>query len=203
MLDFRLYAIGNRALVPDLTEFVREAARAGLRAFQLREKDLSGKPLFELAKNIRHAAPNCKLFVNDRADISIAVEADGIQLPETSWPASRIHQTFPKLLCGVSVHSQHGAMAAEENGADFIVFGPVFGTPSKLNIGMEARGLGALSKIARSTKIPVLGIGGMTPDRGRQCRDHGAWGVATMSDLLTAPTISEQLGAYEEALGGL
>ncbi len=203
MLDFKLYAISNRALVPDLAQFVREATRMGLRAFQLREKDLSGRSLFELSKNIREAAPQCKLFVNDRADIAIASEADGIHVPETSWPVSRTHKSFPQLLCGVSVHSLNNALIAEENGADFIVFGPIFDTPSKQSIGMEARGIEALARISGAINIPVFAIGGMTPKRARLCIEHGAWGVATVSDLLTAPNIGERLCEYKEALGTL
>jgi thiamine-phosphate pyrophosphorylase len=203
MLDFKLYAIGNLTLVRDLTLFVSEAARGGLRAFQLREKDLSGRSLFDLTKNIRNAAPHCKLFINDRADIAMSSGADGVHLPETSWPTNRIRQSFPQLQCGVSVHSLDGAKLAEENEADFIVFGPVFDTPSKQSIGMEAQGLAALSEIAHNINIPAFAIGGITPERARQCIQHGAWGVATMSDLLTAPNISERLGEYKEALGSL
>ncbi len=203
MLDFKLYAISNRTLIPDLKEFVREAAQAGLRAFQLREKDLPGKLLFDLAKNIHGAAPQCNLFVNDRADIAMASSAEGIQLPEASWPPDRTLKTFPSLQCGVSVHSLHGAMAAEKNGADFIVFGPVFDTPSKRQIGMDARGLDSVSEVTRVVNIPVFAIGGITPERARQCIEHGAWGVATLSDLLTAPNIGERLGEYMEAMGSL
>ena len=203
MLDFRLYVISNRALVPDLVQFVREAAHSGLRAFQLREKDLSGRSLFELSKNICNVAPNCKIFVNDRADIAMTSGADGIHLPETGWPLNRIRQSFPKLQCGISVHSLRGAMTAEENGADFIVFGPVFDTPSKQHIGMEAHGLDVLATVTRSINIPIFAIGGTTPVRARQCIERGAWGVATMSDLLTAPNIGERMDEYKEALGSL
>ncbi len=203
MVDFKLYVISNRALVPDLAKFVSEASHAGLRAFQLREKDLSGKSLFELAKNIRSTAPNCKLFINDRADIAMASGASGIHLPETSWPVSRIHRSFPKLQCGVSVHSLDGAMIAEDNGADFIVFGPVFDTPSKQKIGIEARGLDGLTEVTQQVKIPVFAIGGMTPERTRQCIEHGAWGVAAVRDLLTAPNLKERIAEYKDVLGVL
>jgi thiamine-phosphate pyrophosphorylase len=203
MVDFKLYVISDRALVPNLTQFVTEAARVGLRAFQLREKDLFGKSLLEFANNIRCAAPNCKLFVNDRADIALASGAEGIHLPETSWPVSRIRNSFPQLRCGVSVHSLDGALIAEDNGADYIIYGPVYDTPSKQRIGMDARGLEALTEVTRRTNIPVFAIGGVTPQRARKCIEHGAWGVAVMSDILTAPNIGERIGEYREAMGGL
>lgn len=203
MLDFRLYAISNRNLVPDLGAFVKNAAEAGLRAFQLREKDLSGKELFELAQQIRIEAQGCKFFVNDRADIAQSSGADGIHLPEAGWPADRIHASFPKLQCGVSVHSLDSALRARDNGADFLVFGPVFETPSKQKIGMEPRRLDMLTSVSRNVSIPVLAIGGMNPNRARQCMECGASGVAVMSDLLTAPNLLERMSEYREALGSL
>ncbi|SRR5579883_385107 len=198
MLDFKLYAISDRKLVPDIPEFVTQASKAGLRAFQLREKDLPGKSLFELASGIRSAASECQLFINDRADIAVSSGAWGIHLPENSWSPKRLKSSFSNLLVGASVHSARTAQEAEEGGADFLLFGPVFETPLK-----ETKGLKALKEIVSAVKLPVFAVGGMTPERARQCIEQGAWGVAAIRDLLQASNISERLHEYKEVLGSL
>jgi thiamine-phosphate pyrophosphorylase len=196
VVDFRLYAISDRRL-QDPIDFVSRAAAAGLRAFQLREKDLPTRETLSLARKIKESS-TCKLFINDRADIGVNSEADGVHVPETSWPVFRLRQIFPKLLYGASIHSIDIARKAEDEGADFILFGPIFETPHK-----DAQGLSALQEITRHVNIPVFAVGGMTPERAKQCREAGAWGVAVIRNLLTAPNISERLGEYQESLGSL
>jgi thiamine-phosphate pyrophosphorylase len=195
VLDFRLYAISDRRLL-DPIEFINRAAPAGLRAFQLREKDLSTRKILSFARQIR--ATSCKIFINDRVDVALSAGAAGVHVPEASWPMNRFKQTFPGIVSGVSVHSIDSATRAEEEGADFLLFGPIFETPGK-----EAKGLPALHQLTGFVSIPVYAVGGMTPDRAQQCREAGAHGVAAIRDLMTAPNILERLAEYEEALGSL
>lgn len=201
MVDFRLYAISNRHMLPDLVAFAREAAACGLRAFQLREKDLPTRDLLALALQIREVAPELQLFVNDRPDVALACGAAGIHASEAGWPAERFSKKFEGLICGKSMHSV-GPMT-DWTGVDFIAFGPVFATPSKTALGMGPRGLGALRQASELAPVPVFAIGGMTPARAAQCREHGAHGVAVMSNILQATDLKARLREYESALGKL
>ncbi|MDP4198361.1 MAG: thiamine phosphate synthase [Bacteroidota bacterium] len=192
--------MSNRQMRGDLVVFAREAAAYGLRALQLREKDLSTRALLALALQIREVAPELQLFINDRPDVALACSAAGIQASEAGWPAHRLHQSFD-LLCGKSMHSV-GPMT-DWSGVDFATFGPVFATPSKTELGIGPRGLGALRQTAELAPVPVFAIGGMTPERAARCRENGAQGVAVMSDLLLASDLRARLQEYESALGQL
>ncbi|MBP2681405.1 MAG: tenI [Candidatus Krumholzibacteriota bacterium] len=207
MIDFRLYLVTDRRLVVgrSLEDAVGEAFRAGVRAVQLREKDLDARSLLDLAVRVRAiaSAADMALLVNDRADIALACGANGVQLPEAGFPAVAARRVLAeKALVGVSAHSLGAALAAEDNAADFITFGPVFETPSKLQYGAPL-GLDALRQVASALRIPVYAIGGITPERAKVCRAHGAHGVAVISAILGAPDIARAVGGFEKALGGL
>jgi len=207
MIDFRLYLVTDRRLVVgrSLEDAVGEAFRAGVRAVQLREKDLDARSLLDLAVRVRAiaSAADMALLVNDRADIALACGANGVQLPEAGFPAVAARRVLAeKALVGVSAHSLGAALAAEDNAADFITFGPVFETPSKRQYG-EPLGLAALRQAASTVRIPVFAIGGITPERTRACLDQGARGVAVISAILGAPDIARAVGEFEKALGGL
>lgn len=203
MIDFRLYAISNRQLRPDLAAFANEAAAFGLRAFQLREHDITTRELMRLARDVRSTAPSVQLFVNDRPDVASVVHGTGIQAPEAGWPVERLRENFSNAMIGKSTHSLAAAVKAQKDGADFVLFGPVFETPSKRALGIEPRGLPALEAVSDAITIPVFAVGGITPERALHCRAWGAHGVAVMSDLLVARDIEHRLLEYELALGGL
>ena len=199
MLDFRLYAVSNRTLAPDLVRFVCDASAGGLKVLQLREKDLSTQELLALAMSIREAAPALKLIINDRPDIAESCGAVGVHASEEGWPAERLRENFPNLLIGRSIHSA----TRETQGLDYVTFGPVFATPSKSALGIGPRGLAALRQAVELSSVPLFAIGGMTPERARECRGRGAHGIAVMSDLLQATDVAARLAEYKEALGEL
>ena len=128
-VDFRLYLITDRKQVRiPLTEAVRQALEGGVRAVQLREKDLPVRELLAFARELRTLTRDfgAKLFINDRVDVAVAVEADGVHLGQQSMPASAARKVVgDRMLIGVSTHSVEEAMAAQSGGADFITFGPV------------------------------------------------------------------------------
>ena len=207
MIEFRLYLVTDRRLVTarPLEDAVADACRAGVRAVQLREKDLDAKSLFELALRLRRIASSSRaaLLVNDRADIARAACADGVHCPEGGFPPAVARRILgERAIIGVSTHSLEAALEAEKHGADFITFGPVFETPSKFKYGAP-QGLERLGDVATAVRIPVFAIGGITPERVRMCLDCGARGVAVVSAILGSADIERAVRDFEQALGGL
>lgn len=190
MDELRLCLVTDRAQTRgrDLLDVVGACLRAGLPAVQLREKDLSALELARLARALRAltARHGARLVVNDRADVALAVGADGVQRTSTSLPVADIRAVVDKRLAvGASVHSLDEAVAAAGEGADWIVFGPVYDTPSKRAWG-PPQGLAALRDVARAVSVPVIAIGGITPARVGEVREAGARGVAVISAILSA-----------------
>jgi len=171
-----------------LVEVVEAALQGGVDAVQLREKDLPVAELFALACKLgeRCRQYGARLLINDRVDVAVAAQAGGVHLPVNSFaPADARALLGPAGLIGCSTHSLAEARAAAAGGADFIVFGPVFDTPSKRPFGPPV-GLSALAEVTRSVSLPVVAIGGMTAERAAAARRHGARGVAVVSALLEA-----------------
>lgn len=189
-IDFSLYLITDRKQLPggDLCDAVDGALLGGVRAVQLREKDLSSRELYELALRLREITSRhgARLFINDRLDIALAAGADGVHLGESSLPVGRVRGIAgDRLLIGVSCHSLEGALAAQEGGADFITFSPVFFTPSKACYG-EPVGIERLAEACRRLRIPVFALGGIKPENVPAVLSRGAHGVALISAILAA-----------------
>ena len=195
-VDFNLYLITDRRLFTDhfsLFTAVEEALKGGLEAVQLREKDLGTRDLLDMAYKMRDLTKMYKaeLFINDRVDIALAVEADGVHLGRESIPASAVGKTFQnKLKIAVSTHTLDEALEAERGGADFITLGPVYQTPSKIKYG-EPVGIETLRNIKTKISIPVFAIGGMKLDNVAEVKEAGAYGVALISAILTAEHVKE------------
>jgi len=196
LINFKLYLITDRKLFSDnssLFTAVEEALRVGLKAVQLREKDLGTRELLDMAYRMRELtrAYKAKLFINDRVDIALAIEADGVQLGKESIPAHAVRKTFEdKLMISVSTHSLDEALEAERGGADLITFGPIYHTPSKIKYG-EPIGIETLKKVKAKILIPIFAIGGIKLDKVREVKEAGADGVALISAILTAENIKE------------
>lgn len=189
-LDFKLYLITDRraCAARDLVLVVEETLKGGVKAVQLREKDLSSRDLYELALAMRKltARYNAGLFINDRLDIALAVDADGVQLGIHSIPIDRARKLLgEKRLIGVSCHGRESAIASQEKGADFITYGPVFHTPSKAAYGPPV-GIDSLREVTSLLRIPVFALGGITSRNTRQVLDAGAHGIALISAVIGA-----------------
>ncbi|MFM8551243.1 MAG: thiamine phosphate synthase [Nitrospiraceae bacterium] len=205
-IDFSLYLVTDRHQTAGrpLVPLLREALESGLRAVQLREKDLSTRDLLELAREVRtltreHGA---RLLVNDRLDIALAVEADGVHLRADSLPVTVARRLLgPESLIGRSVHSVEDAALAESEGADFVLLGPVYATPSKLAYGAPL-GLGPLKEAAQRIRVPVFAIGGITAARLGEMRLAGAQGVAVISAILSAESVGSATRELLDATSG-
>ncbi len=201
----RVYLITDRKRIGDdrFLTAAEEALRGGVRALQLREKDLPSHELLALARRVKPLLRryHAKLFINDRADIAVMAGADGVHLTETSVTAAAVKNNFPDLIVGVSTHSIDGARRAEMHGADFITFSPIYETPSKASYGAP-QGLDLLRQTAAAVRLPVLALGGITPRRVRECLEHGAFGVAVISGIWDAVSITQQASEYTQNFGG-
>jgi thiamine-phosphate pyrophosphorylase len=178
-------------------EAIGRATQAGCQLIQIREKDLTAKSLGEFTRAaISVARPHgARVLVNDRLDVAIAAGADGVHLRVSSIPAREVravaeNKGIADFLIGVSTHSIAEAKAAEEGGADFIVCGPVYHTPSKLAYGAPL-GLERFAEVCAAVKIPVLALGGINLSNFSEPLWRGASGIAAIS-LFTNPGKIEQ-----------
>ncbi len=204
LIDFNLYLITDRKQLikirnsqlatRNLLTAVRQALKGGVRAVQLRERDLGTKELLKFAYKMRDLTRQykAKLFINDRFDIALAVGADGVHLTQNSIPVHAVKNLVKrKLMIGVSTHSLKEAKEAEKGGTDFITLGPVYRTPSKLKYG-DPLGITILKSVSRKIQIPVFAIGGIKSNRIGEVKGAGAYGVAMISEIFKADSIQQK-----------
>lgn len=206
-VDFRVYLITDRreAVGRPLVEVVKRAVQAGIRGVQLREKDLSGRELYSLAQELRNvtAESGARLLINDRADIAAAVGADGVHLTHESISPKHARRLLgPAGLIGQSTHSTEEARKAEEEGADFVTFGPIFATPSKLKYGPPL-GTEALASVREKVRIPIFAIGGIKTHNIKDVLNAGAYGVALISAVMGAEDVEGAVSSLLRETGDL
>lgn len=188
---------------PDLTpliDFIEQTVNAGVDMVQIRERDLTGRDLYELAQAVTHRlrGKDTLITINDRADIAACTGA-GVHLTTRSLNAEVVRREFgPEILIGVSTHSQAEAQAAEQSGADFIVFGPVFETASKAEYGAPV-GVEALRAVSTGLSIPVIALGGINLSNFLEALNAGAAGVAGISMFVDA-YVEQNLDALISAM---
>ena len=177
----------GRPLVP----LLQRVLAVGISMVQLRERDLSAKELVAFVREVQAvtASPRSQLLINDRIDVALALEGIGIHLRSNSLPVSVARQLLGSgRLLGVSVHGVEEARQAESQGADYIVLGPIYETPSKQMFGPPL-GIHILEKACSLVRIPIFGIGGVTAARAREMRRAGAFGAAVITAILGADDI--------------
>lgn len=167
-----------------MLQLVRAAVAAQIDLIQIREKNLNVSVLYQLAVRAADLTSGSitRLLINDRCDLAAAAGADGVHLTTSSLRPDVIGRTFgDPFLIGASTHSLEEAMRARDEGADFVVFGPVFETASKKEYG-EALGLAKLAEVSAAlSPLPVLALGGVTTANAADCMQAGARGVAGIS----------------------
>ena len=169
-----------------LEERVAAAVSGGVDMVQVREKDLPAGELLKLARRLRAITKGkAMLVINDRLDVALAVEADGLHLPEDSIAVRDARDVAPpRLLVSKAVHDSAGAAQAAD-GADFLVLGTIF--PSQSKPGGRTGGLDLLRGVTSATRVPVLAIGGIDSSNAAAVMEAGAQGVAVISAILASP----------------
>jgi len=200
-----------------LTAVIRETVHAGVDLVQIREKDLASRELLALVQEVlalnvgaSGASPEpssvppylldreyrrrgARIVVNDRLDVALAGGADGAHLATHSIPVKVVRRFAPPpFVIGVSCHSLGEALAAEAGGADYLVLGPVFETPSKLGYGPPL-GLEKLRNVTTRISIPVLALGGITVERVQSCLEAGASGIAGIRIFQDCESVQERV----------
>ncbi|MEI5909546.1 thiamine phosphate synthase [Bacillus spongiae] len=167
--------------------------------FHIREKHLSAKELYEGVDSLLKAgiSPR-KVIINDRADVAASLGVRGVQLAHHSLPIEVVRATFPNLMIGCSTHSVAEGERAEKGGASFTLFGHIFESTSKP--GLQPKGCDTLKAFCAEMTIPVVAIGGITPEKVESVWQQGVSGIAVMSGILESEDPVHTARAYKEAI---
>ncbi len=172
-----------------LEEVIEAALAAGATAIQLRDKHAGTGELLPLARRIRDRCRRHRalFLVNDRVDLALASGADGVHVGQEDLPVEEVRRLVPSdFVVGVSASTPELARQAEEGGADYIGCGTIWPTASKVDAG-HAIGVEGVERVVQAVRIPVIAIGGITPERQRPLLDAGAAGVAVIRAVLADP----------------
>ena len=188
--DFSLYLITDRHRTSGrpLIEVVRQALDGGVKAVQLREKDLSSLELYHLAIEMRRLTADfdARLIINDRLDVALAVEADGVHIGVCSIPVAAARRVMGReKIIVYSAHAVDEALHAQSAGADFVTFGPVYHTPSKSAYG-EPSGVIMLANIVSALDIPVIALGGISQLNITEALSANVLSIAVISAIMAA-----------------
>ena len=170
---------------------LRELLDGGAKIIQLRAKAMAPRDFLHFARSARSLTltSDCRLIINDRADIALACDADGVHLGQEDLPLHAARKIMGQKLIGISTHDVDQAKEAEGGGADYIGFGPMFGTTTK-ETGFSARGVEMLRQIRSAVKLPIVAIGGIKKENVQEVWSAGADSAAIISDLMGATDIA-------------
>lgn len=190
-LDLTLYLVTDRDLARGraLADIVREAVAGGVSCVQLREKTCGTREFIEEARAVRAVlqGTGVPLIINDRVDVALAAQADGVHLGQQDMTLADARRLVPQgWIIGVSAESVKDAVRAEQEGADYVGASPVFATPTKTDTSPPL-GLEGLAAMCKAITIPVVAIGGIQLSNASQVMDAGAAGLAVVSAIVSAP----------------
>ena len=189
MLPRGVYAIADGSAGRPLLDLVGAFVRGGAAAVQLRVKDAGAGEILRLAREARRlCAGKTLFFVNDRPDIARLAEADGLHLGQDDLPLNEARKIVgPKMIIGISTHSDAEIDGGGGQGADYLGFGPIFATQSKPGAPLPPpHGIEGLRRAVARSNIPVVAIGGITSKTAREVYAAGAHCVASIADICTA-----------------
>ncbi len=203
-LDLSVYVITDRRLAGDrsILDVVRAAIRGGATVIQLREKEATTREMVELGQALLQITREAgvPLIVNDRVDVALAIDADGVHVGQDDMPAAIARRLIgPDKILGVSAETVEEALAAQRDGADYLGVGDIYGTTTKPDAGPPI-GLEGLRRIVEAVTIPCVGIGGITPENAAAVVKAGAAGVAVVSAVMAAPDPEEATRRLRDAV---
>jgi thiazole tautomerase (transcriptional regulator TenI) len=194
-MEKEIHVISNGIQKTDQFVNIASEIHPYVTAIHIREKTATAKEIYTIIKSMLDIGiPPGKIIVNDRADVAKAVHAQGVQLTYQSLDVQLVKFSFPDLRIGKSVHSLQEAVEAEQQGADYLLYGHIFSTSSKP--GLAPRGLGSLQQIVKEVAIPVIAIGGITPKNTKDVLSTGAAGIAVMSSIWDAHSPVEAIRSF-------
>lgn len=194
--NWNLYVITDEQLGrgrPHL-ELAREAIAGGAEVIQLRDKNASGKKLYEIGLGIRQLTREKKVtfIVNDRVDLAMLVDADGVHIGQTDLPTRAVRRLIgPDKILGVSAASLSEAIQAEADGADYLGVGPIFEARGTKSDAGNPLGLEILQHIKKNCHLPIIAIGGINRENVADVIQAGADAVAIISAIISAENVSE------------
>lgn len=189
--NFSLYLVTDSAIIGerDFFEIIREAVEAGVTIVQLREISISDREFIEKAKKLKGilSVKNISLIINNRSDVAVAVNAEGVHLGQEDLPIEYARKILGKRkIIGVSANNVEEAIEAQNKGADYIAASPIFFTPTKVDIRTPI-GLDGLEKMRKYVKVPLIAIGGINRENVREVIKRGVDGVAVVSAIMASP----------------
>ncbi|NLC11274.1 MAG: thiamine phosphate synthase [Firmicutes bacterium] len=205
-MDLKLYVITDKKLARgrNMVELCRAAIAGGATAIQLRSKEESCREALALGRELRALTrqTGTLFIVNDRVDLALILEADGVHLGQKDIPLKEAQKLLPPgRIVGISAETVAQAKAAEAEGASYLGVGPVFSTGTKPDAG-KAIGLEKLAEICRSVTIPVVAIGGINRQNAADVIKCGAAGISVISAVIGAPDVKEAASSLFRELPG-
>lgn len=202
---WQLYVITDRELSTNRShqDIARQAIAAGAAVIQLRDKIASGQELFKTARDLRKLTrdTHTALIINDRIDIALAVDADGVHVGQEDIPAAVARKLIGnRRILGVSAGTVQEAIEAEQQGADYLGAGPVFEARSTKADAGEARGTNLIREIREHSTIPVIAIGGIKLENLQEVFQAGATGAAVISAIVTADDIENETRKFLDTI---
>jgi len=197
-VDKQLHLISDGNFSKQHLQIVKRI-QAEIDYLHIREKNKTAKDILEIIGALENIGlPLEKVIVNDRVDIAVIKQCAGIQLAYHSPSISLVKESFPELKAGKSVHSLPEAEQAQQEGADYVLYGHIYSSKSKAN--QQPRGLTELQEMTNALSVPVYAIGGITPERTKEVTAAGAAGIAVMSGIWQAEEPVQTVKAYRQAL---
>ncbi len=203
-IDYSLYLVTDRGLAKGRStlDIVRSAVQGGVTCVQVREKECSTLDFIEQAQSIKDylQSKRVPLIINDRVDVALAVEADGVHLGQTDMPLDMAKKIIgDAMIIGISAESLEDAIAAERGGADYIGVSPIYATPTKTDTAPPL-GLSGLQAIRRKVSLPLVGIGGLNRNNAAAVIRHGGDGVAVVSAIVAADDPTQAAGDLKQII---